>query len=215
MNTQIRNALFVNGLSASAIAKKFSLPLTTVEVIFRQLLDLNKAETPKHLKVYEYLVFGGLSPSQIATRMNTGEEDIRGILIDLEATENDASSDDYDYEYKTIQKPESVRLFLQYEQDNEDDYDILRIQKQDEDTYKVNYTYNYSSDKSNEKITTLTQGGLVNYLMNTFHLLSLDKRPFYSIEIHIPMYPTVKFTSNQPYDEFLTLIDAILHSQQI
>ncbi len=226
MNSQIRTALFVNGLSASAIAKKFSLPLTTVETVFRQLLDLNKAETPKHLKVYEHLIWGGLSPSLIAKRLNTGEEDIRGILIDLEAEHDDDSSSDSSSESSEgillidseddDSAPASgfVKFYLQYEEGNEENYDFLQIKKQRGDAYEVKYTYNHTSESQSTKVTTLTQEKLIAYLMNTFHLLSVDKRPFYSIEAHIPLYPTIKFTAEQPRAEFFTLIESILQSQQ-
>jgi hypothetical protein len=224
MNSLIRKELFVNGLSTSAVTKKLSLPMTTVETVFRQLLDLNKAETPKHLKVYEHLIFGGLSPSQIAKRMNTGEEDIRGILIDLEVDwkDNDYSSDSSsnDIRIPDISEDESepasefVKFFFQYEEENENNYDTLRIQKQKGDSYEVKYTYNHNSKSQNTKATTLNQEKLISYLMNTFHLLFVDNRPFYSIEAHIPLYPAIKFTSQQLKAEFFTLMEAILQSQQ-
>ncbi len=222
MNSQIRTELFVYGQSASAIANKFSLPLKTVETVFRQLLDLNKAETPKHLKVYEHLIFGGLSPSLIAKRMNTGEEDIRGILIDLEADQDDDSSDSSSdiilipniSEDKSEPASGFVTFYLQYEESNEENYDTLRIQKQRGNVYDVKYTYSDGSESQSTKTTALPQEKLISYLMNTFHLLSVDKRPFYSVEIHIPLYPTIKFKADQLKTEFFTLMEAILDSQQ-
>lgn len=232
MNSQIRKALFINGLSSSDVAKKFELPLTTVEVAFRQFLDLNKADTPKHLKVYEHLIFGGLSPSQIARRMNTGEEDIRGILLDLdrenEVSESDSETfpkstevsafnmiltDTESEENNSLPATNGIRFFLQYEKDADDDFDILRIQKQAGNTYEVKYSYNHKSYSQRDVVTTMSEDKLTDYLINTFDLLATDKRPFYSVEVQIPLYPTIKLTVDQLNEEFPTLMEAIYHSQ--
>lgn len=90
---QCYKGLFEDGLSIGKMAKQFEKSEDEIRTILkREIFNLSKAELPKELKAYELVVLKGLSPSLAARHMNTGEEDIRSLLLNL-AEEYEEPSD--------------------------------------------------------------------------------------------------------------------------
>jgi cell division protein ZapA (FtsZ GTPase activity inhibitor) len=84
----VRDLVLVHGLSIREIRDDMSCigleqadVLTALEIIFDLATSVGK---PKSWQNVRRLLLGGANPHSIALRLRTGEEEIRGILLELE-----------------------------------------------------------------------------------------------------------------------------------
>lgn len=226
-SSDVRTALFRDGLSIAQIAKKLTISEDTVRDVLRKVvLNLNKAELPKELKVFELVVLNGLSPSQAANRMGTGEEDVRGLLLNLEEDWDDSDSEgirihvidltnnisddesESESEDTEMKAPNNLRIYFEYD---EKSHDKLTVEKDMDGTYRVEMRYNQNSSQSGSQHTTFffTNRELLRYIRNLFAMTYADDDPFHSMEMHIPGYPTVRYAPRKLKKVLPNILQAI------
>jgi hypothetical protein len=213
---EIREYLFVEGASLQQIANKTGIFEEDIATCLRdQVLDASRASSPRELKIYQSIVMSGLSPSTVARRMKTGEEDIRSVLLCLERPsedkdEEDEEDDESDAESFTMSSTteetedesveESVQDYVNIYLTHpvKDAEDVIHITKdRDDNTYCVLYTYERNKEKgvsgTESRKYFYSTSSLLDYLDQMFKMMMHDTNPYEAIEFHIPNYPSVSY----------------------